>query len=253
MKFPGFHSTPVFEVSILLSTLCLQKLLSPTAIFSFAKFSSLHRCQWFLNFSFKTDKETTQPPLSISSHFHSHHVILPLPKEVSSLLLPAEFHIIPTSPPSQISLYLFHLFWFSLLPLCFISLPHVPSACLHCESGYQNVVLMFFFYLVWGIPFVDVSKARAACVMNVYFNVNRVMKPPVPSCLWFRILPDILYSPMEPLSICHPWHNCHWANSSYHCLLLPSFTFFSSLPSKNLWRKGKTHKTDWTASPNNYS
>lgn len=115
---PGFHSTPVFEVSILLSTLCLQKPLSPTVIFSFAKFSSVYHFQWFLNFSFKTNKETTQLPLfHLLTLFLSPHVILPLPKGISSLLLPAEFHIIPTSPPSQISLYLSQLFWFSLFPL----------------------------------------------------------------------------------------------------------------------------------------
>lgn len=243
--FPGFHSTPAFEVSILLSTLWLQNPLSSTVIFSFAKFSSLHHFQWFLNCSFKTNKETTQPPLSISSHFSSPLMLF--------FLCPREYLQCYCQLSSiQFLLLLPHkvlFISFSFFSFPFISLPHVPSACLHCESGCCANV----FYLVWGIPFVDVSKVCAACVMNVYFNVSRVMKPPVPSSPWFRILPSILYSPVKPLNICHPWQELPLSKQLFPLLHLPSFTFSSPMPSRNLWRKGKAHKTDWTAFPDNYS
>lgn len=190
--------------------------------------NSLH-CIAVNDFSTSPLKQTRKPP----SHPYLSPHTFPLPSCYSSLAQGSIFTVTASWVPynshfsslTNFSLSLSVVLVFSSPSVLYIPFPcpfSLPALWIRISECCANV----FFYLVWGIPFVDVSKARAACVMNVYFNVNRVMKPPVPSCLWFRILPNILYSPMEPLSICHPWHNCHWANSSYHCLLLPSFLHF---------------------------
>lgn len=106
----SFPFSPMLQrtgTSILLSTLCLQNLLSSKVTFSFPIFTSLDHFQSFYTLLFLSNffsffkRKNKKPP------YPSPH-ISPLPSCYSSLAqvssVTAKFHIIPISLPSQISL-----------------------------------------------------------------------------------------------------------------------------------------------------